>query len=350
MKYRLKKKNLMLIILVVIILIGGLSTALIFKNKDTNNSTLDSKNDIPREKEPEVVIPQIQIVDINSKSRPYAVMINNIGAARPYHTGLQNAYLVYELMVEGGITRYLALFKDNLPSEVGSVRSARHYYLDYVMENDAYYVHWGWSPKAQSDIKTLKINNLNGLTYGSPYFFRKKLNVSSEHTGYVNLSEMPKLSSQKKYRETTNTDLLLNYSAMNVNLESAQDALKIDLKYSSGFITNYAYDKDSNSYKQSVNNKAHTDYKTKEQYTVKNIIVYKLPYKTIDNYGRQDIENIGSGEGYFITGGKYIEITWEKKTREDQTIYKDLNGKEITVNDGNTWIHILPTNGNITIN
>ena len=99
-----------------------------------------------------------------------------------------------------------------------------------------------------------------------------------------------------------------------------------------------------------INNKAHTDYNTKEQYTVKNIIVYQVQYKTIDNHGRQDISNLGTGTGYYITGGKCINITWEKKTRESKTIYKDENGQEITLNDGNTWIHILPTNGNININ
>ena len=220
-----------------------------YQDKEFKNVCSDNIEN-ETEEEPEVIIPEIQIVDVNSKSRPYAVMINNLGAARPYHTGLQSAYLVYELMVEGGITRYLALFKDNLPAEVGSVRSARHYYLDYALENDAYYVHWGWSPKAESDIKTLGINNLNGLTYSTPYFFRKKLNVSSEHTGFVHLNEMPNLVNQKKYRTTTDKGLLFNYSPTNVNLVNSKDALKIDLKYSSGFTTNYEYDASSNSYKQ----------------------------------------------------------------------------------------------------
>ena len=54
------------------------------------------------------------------------------------------------------------------------MRSSRHYYLDYALENDAVYVHWGWSPQAQSDISSLGINNINGLTYEGVYFFRDK--------------------------------------------------------------------------------------------------------------------------------------------------------------------------------
>jgi len=111
------------------------------------------------------------------------------------------------------------------------------------------------------------------------------------------------------------------------------------------------YDKEEAVYKQSVNNKAHSDYETHKQYTVKNIITYQVANKSIsgDNKGRQDISNVGSGKGYFITGGVSVPITWEKSSRDGQTVYKYMNGTEISVNDGNTWIHIVPQNGNISI-
>ena len=85
-------------------------------------------------------------------------MINNHKAARP-QSGLQEAYIVYEFMVEGGITRMMALYRDNASAKIGSVRSSRHYYLDYVLENDAMYFHWGGSPQAYSDMKALKIEH-----------------------------------------------------------------------------------------------------------------------------------------------------------------------------------------------
>ncbi len=350
-----KKKNLFIIGIVSVLLIGGLYLGVtkIFNNSDSLDSEIDNK-DSKNNKKPEE--PKVQIVDVNSKSRPYAVMINNIGAARPYHIGLQDAYLVYEIIVEGGITRYLALFKDNLPEMVGSVRSARHYYLDYVLENDAYYIHWGWSPQAKSDISSLKINNLNGLSSGSPYFFRKKYSASlgSEHTGYANLKEMTELVEKKNYRTETNKALLLKYSAKNIDLsdkDDVQEATNIDLKYSNSYITNYVYDSDNKVYKQFVNDKEHIDYDTTKQYTVKNIITYQVSNKSIsgDDKGRQDIDNIGDGEGYYITEGKAVPITWEKSSRSAQTIYKYKDGTKLTVNDGNTWIHIVPTSGDIGI-
>lgn len=351
MKLKLKKKNLIIIIAAAILLIGGIITSIILlSNKDNKDPDENKEVNKKEEKKEE---PTVQIVDLNSTSRPYAVMINNIGAARPYHTGLQDAYLVYEIVVEGGITRYLALFKDKTNEVVGNVRSARHYYLDYVLENDAYYVHWGWSPQAQSDISTLDIDNLNGLIYSSPYFFRQKISgVNTEHTAFTNLSELANLADRLGYRKETNKDLLLNYSATSVELSNdATDATNIDLKYSGSSTTNYVYDSEAKVYKQYVNNKEHTDYETKEQYTVKNIIAYQVGNTTItgDNKGRQDLDNIGSGTGYFITEGKSIPITWEKDSRSQQTVYRYEDGTEITVNDGNTWIHIIPKSGKISI-
>ena len=86
------------------------------------------------------------------------------------------------------------------------------------------------------------------------------------------------------------------------------------------------------------------DYVTKKQYTTKNIITYKLPNSTIsgDQKGRQDVDTVGSGEGYYISEGYATPITWEKTCRSCKTIYKYSDGKELKVNDGNTWIQIQP--------
>ena len=74
------------------------------------------------------------------------------------------------------IGRYgiIDLFKDKDTARIASVRSSRHYFLDYAMENDAIYTHYGWSPQAESDIASYRINNINGmLEYNN--FFKKSI-------------------------------------------------------------------------------------------------------------------------------------------------------------------------------
>ncbi len=93
----------------------------------------------------------------------------------------------------------------------------------------------------------------------------------------------------------------------------------------------------------------HKDYITGNQYTTKNIITYQVKNYSIDSYGRQGLENIGSGEGYYITNGYAVKITWEKTARDAQTVYKYMDGNEIDVNDGVTWIQIQPVGKELTI-
>ena len=339
--------KLLIIILVLLIIIAGILLALKVLNKGQEDVTTGQ---IAEENKEE---PQVQIVDVNSKTRPYAVMINNNHSAWP-QCGLEDAYLVYEIVAEGGITRMMALYKDKLPEKIGSVRSSRHYFIDYAEENDAIYIHWGGSPQAYSRINT-GIDNLDGIALEGTIFFRDKtLNRAYEHTGFVDLAKAKQTAESKGYTRDVEKDLLLNYSATEIDLNSitgVQSADDITLKYSDYHTTSYEYDEENKVYKRSMSGKANVDLETGKQYTAKNIIVYKVNNYTLggENKGRQELENIGSGSGYYISCGYAVPITWEKTSHSGQTVYKYENGEEITVNDGNTFIQIMPTTGTIKI-
>ena len=294
--------------------------------------------------------PKVKIVDLDSNSRSIGVSINNNHDAWP-HAGLQDAYLCYELIAEGGITRILAFYKDQTTAKIGSVRSARHYFLDYVLENDAIFVHFGHSPQALADIKSLKINNLNGM-YDSSVFYRdNSLNKAYEHTAFTTMAKIQKGIKSKGYRNTSDV-MLLNYSPVKVDYSSDEtmiDANKVSIEYSGYQTTSYVYDKENMNYLMYMDGKKHVDSVTGKQYTVKNIITYKVKNSAIDAKGRQNLYNTGTGEGYFISNGKAIKIKWTKKDRSSKTVYTLMNGKELVVNDGNTWIHIEPTGKTLKI-
>lgn len=317
-------------------------------NKDKNNDNKENTNNNNPVKEEK----KVSIVDLDSNQRTYAVMINNHKAARP-QSGLQEAYIVYEMMVEGGITRMLALYRDAASSKIGSVRSSRHYYLDYVLENDAMYFHWGGSPQAYSDIKTLKIEHVDAN--GSVFWKDKTLNRGTEHTAFTSTQKMTEYVKKKNIRNTSNKPLLLDYSTEEIDLSSLEDNIEannVSIKFSNYQTATYIYDSLNKVYNRQDAGKNSTDLQTQNQYTAKNIIVYSLKYSTIpnDKSGRQNLDNIGKGKGYYITNGYAIPITWEKTSRSSQTIYKHLNGDKIKVNDGNTYIEIYPTRGELKIN
>lgn len=333
---------------ILVLVFIGLCCLLLFKgvNKQEYHEEEPKPTEVP-------VTKNLNIIDLNSKSRPIAVMVNNHPTARNYHSGLQDAYIVYELIVEGGLTRLMAVYKDANTAKVGSVRSSRHYFLDYALENDAIYVHFGWSPQAQSDISSLGVNNINGL-YDNFYWRDKSLGISTEHTAFTSMENIKSTINRKGYRSTSDKKPLLNYSASEIdlsNIEGAKVANKVSIKYSNSVITSYEYDAVNKVYKRSVNGTVHKDYVTGKQYTAKNIITYQVTNSAIsgDHKGRQNFNNLTTGNGYYISNGYSVPIKWSKSTRDGQTKYTYLDGTEINVNDGNTYIQIQPTGQSLSI-
>ena len=341
----MNKKGLLilLIVLISLSLCGGLYLILFKDGKGGSGKTTTTTTTT-------TTAPPLKIVNPETKSRPFAIMVNNVDGARKLQSGLQDAYIIYEMMVEGGITRYLALYLDQTTERIGSIRSARHYYLDYALENDAIYVHHGYSPQAQSDWSKLGVDRIE--VSNTTGWRDKSVSKTYEYTLFTNIEKLNKGIGSK--RTERNKDLLLEYSVYDIDLsekEEAKEANKVSIPYSNGTKNTYEYDTENKVYKRSVNGKAQTDYVTGKQLTVKNIITYKVKYSNIagDNKGRQTIDNIGSGEGYFISNGYAVPITWEKSSRSKATVYKYKDGTEIVVNDGNTFIQIQPSNQSLTI-
>ena len=335
------KKKIFVILLILPILICGCS-------KETNNK-MDSNNsnDIKEEK-------KVQIIDLESNERPYAVMINTHNDALP-QSGLQDAYIVYELMVEGGITRMMALFKGKELDKIGSVRSARTQYLGYVYENDAIYVHAGGAKDALNRISSEGINDID---VDGQYGVRDtSLNRAWEHTLFTTTDLLNTAVSNRGFRTETNVDNLLNYQVDPLNLEeytTKSVANNISIQYSYYRTSQYTYNTETKTYLRTMNGNPNTDLVTGKQYAVKNIIVYGVNHSSYCYNGYcayQKIDNIGTGEGYYITEGYAIPITWTKENEKAQTLYTvKETGKELVVNDGNTYIQIYPTSGNLSIN
>ena len=346
----MSKKGIRILIAILIIVIIGAGALLAYKiMKNKNNDT----QEVSDSEEEEILTAEVKNKDIQifkGTDRPIAVMIDNHNQAWP-QAGLNKAYLVYEAIVEGGETRLMALFKGVTVDKIGPVRSSRHYFLDYAMENDAIYAHYGWSPQAESDIKRYSINNLNGITESETTFWRVK-DKSAPHNAVTSTDAILKAAKAKKYKTTSTKESVLNYVTDEVDLKDGQGATTVTIPHSTLQTVKYEYDEENQVYKRYARNKAQTDWDTGNSVTTKNIIItfcdnYELD--DVENKGRQGLKNIGTFDGYYITNGKAIKIKCIKEERNKQTRYEDLKGNEIEVNDGNTWINICPTDAEVQI-
>lgn len=347
------RKTWLIILGVIIVVLLGVGVFIVIKDSNKGKN-IDLSEKSPEEKEPikEEAKEKVDIVDLESTSRPIAVMINNHPEARPLQSGFQDAYLVYEMQVEYGLTRLMAVYKDKQTERIGSVRSARHTFLDYIMENDAIYTHFGGSYLAEEQLTKFGINNINGMS-DAGFWRDTSLNVAYEHTAFTSISRIKEATKNKGYRLTSDKKTLLNYNVSDTDLsvnDRAVSANNITLAFSPYTQTSFSYDANNKNYKRSVNGKDIVDYVTKKQITFKNIIAIKVNNWTISGTPLQDFSNIDSGDGYYITNGYSIPIKWYKNDRASQTIYKDLDGNEISVSDGNTFIGIIPLNNSFVIN
>lgn len=283
--------------------------------------------------------------------RPYAVMIDNEGTKSLPQGGIYLAQVVYEIIVEGGETRLMPVFWEKDPTMIGPVRSSRHYFLDYVMEHDAIYVHFGYSPMAMNDIKKYKINNINGVANGGEVFWDLTNDRRNWQDSYTSMEKVKGYVERVKYRTETDKGLVFKFADKDSELSGEGTANDISIRYSAGYTCSYKYDATKKLYLRNRKGNPHMERLTGEQFTAKNIIIQFVSNHLIkgDDAGRQEVNTVGSGEGYYISNGKYIKIKWSKKSRTEQTKYTDADGNELVLNPGQTWVQITPTSGKVTI-
>ena len=326
----------LIVLLIIVAIIAGVLLALkIMQDKQTSSGEIKENEQIQQQE------PVKTVKTFSGEERAIALMIDNHEGAWP-QGGLNDADLVYEIIVEGGETRLMAVFKGKNLEKIGPVRSARHYFIDYALENDAIYTHFGWSPQAESDIKTYSVNNINGITETSESFWRTT-DKYAPHNVATSTEKILEIAERKGYRTTSNQESVLNYVTDEVNLEDGTAITKVTIPYSYLQEVSYEYDEENKVFVRYARGEKQIDWNTKQPVTTKNIIItFAQNYSLNDaeNKGRQGLKNIGTLDGYYITNGKYILIKCEKTDRTSQTIYKDLDGNEIEVNDGNTFIQI----------
>lgn len=278
-------------------------------------------------------------------TRPFAIMINNIQYASRYHSGISQAGILYEAVVEGGITRLMGLFENPTSDIIGSVRSARHYYVSFADEYDAIFVHYGQTKYAVSKINELGIDTLSGLSGEGTTVFYRQHSIRPPHNAFTGKDGLDKGVKRKKYRTTYRKDYKghFKFNKKNEEPEQGKDAQKVKINFSNYTSPFFEYDKDKKIYKRFQFGGPHMDHKTGKQLTFKNIILQYVKEWDIDRNGYQtmDIAN-ASGKGYYITNGKAVEITWKKSESQKEMKYYNKEGKELSINPGRTYIGIVP--------
>ncbi len=268
--------------------------------------------------------------------RPVAIMINNVDFAQKVQSGIENADIVFETEVEGGITRMMAVFSDisKASGDIGSVRSARVVYPHIAMGLGAVYIHAGSDDEyCTPEMKNIGINSVDINRY-TKYSFRKPNGLSSEHTLYTKADLLNKAIKDYDFGAVKKAEPFANFAEDGETVTLAGgSASNISVPFSSSYVTKFTYDAEGGKY-----NKTKPSGSCKESY--KNIFVLKTAMSHYPN-GKHRLIDLTSGSGYYISNGSYEEIKWSKGAANDAFTFTKADGTTLTVNQGSSYVCIL---------
>lgn len=276
-----------------------------------------------------------------AERRPLGIMVENAPEARP-QSGLDKASFIFETPSEGGITRFLVFYVENDASEVGPVRSARTYFVDWADEVRAIYGHCGGSAVATDALASDKyVCDINQFTYGS-YFWRDNSRFAP-HNLYTTTDKVRAAASSAKCSQKA------DYKGYQFKDDAKEEergtAQTITVNFSSAiFQVVYNYDPEKNVYLRSIAGKPHNDKVTGAQLAPKSMVVMHADRITSPSDGTQQSHAVttGTGAAEIYMDGKKITGTWKRASISDRTIFYDEVSKEVVFDRGQIWISVLP--------
>jgi hypothetical protein len=294
--------------------------------------------------EPEpVVCPLTGLETTASPDRiPIAVAIDNVRQARP-QAGLDKADIVYEMLAEGGIPRFLALYYCAGDSEdrIGPVRSARTYFISVAGQFDAALAHAGGSPQALREIEAGRIHSLDQFRFGEAYQ-RDRLR-RAPYNLYTSTAQLRGAAEGAGFSAPGR----LEGPRFETPQSLGTEPYSIQIPYPTTRVT-YEYTPSTGEYARFMDGAAHRDEVSGEQLTVKNVIIQFARHSVVDERGRLGIDLVGTGDAIFFTGGRRIEGSWIRDSESDAFRYEDAGGNPVTFVPGQSWVQIVRTGTNVT--
>ena len=317
------------------------------------------------EPDPEPVIPMgtnpltglpLELEYVND--RPVAVIFNNLYQAMP-QLGISQADIIYEIPAEGGITRMLGVFQTLKDVKtLGSVRSARPYFLEAALGHDAFLVHAGGSEDAYSNIRSWDVDNMDGVRGGNDakIFWRdpdRKKSMGSEHSLVTSGEKIQEYIDSTSWTKEHPADYTYDQKfAEDGTPKDGTPAEYFELYFSHYKTGRFTYDGDSHQYKIVQYSQPYIDGNTGEQLRVNNVLVLETDVRRIsgDTEGRLKIQMTGTGEGTYFCGGSAIPIQWSKADRNSPFVYTKNDGTPLIMEQGTSYICIMdPDQSKLTI-
>lgn len=274
-------------------------------------------------------------------NRPALVVkIDNVDAARP-QIGINQADVVFEEEVEGGLSRLAAVFHSRGSDPVGPIRSVRttdvHLFSNL---NKPLFASSGGNAGTREQLLDSTLVDVGPTEYPDIYF--RESGRVPPHNYLSRTSDIWRSAAGRGGRPPA----LFTFLAPNApRPATAIDATGVDLTFGS---TRVGYTWNGTGWARTQNNRAHVD-AAGQQVAPPNLIVQFTRYgvSPADENSPEAIVS-GSGEVWVFTKGYLVRGTWSRKNDSAVTTYTDTSGNTISLTPGSTWVE-LPREGNASL-
>ena len=274
------------------------------------------------------------------RARPVGFMIDNQADALPW-SGIDQASLVIESPVEGGITRLFALFDPSVNSStvIGPVRSARPYFVDWAQGWQAGYGHVGGSPDALDKIRGLGASfaNLDEMANGTAFY--RSQDRSAPHNVYTTLGLIEPVM-LTRYGTSTANFSPWRFEPLATSTDALVSSPTVRIPYGGSYSVSWKFDVARGQYVRSrmgVNGTQKT--LTGAELTAANVVVIKTDAQVLDEKGRLALRTTGSGDAMIYRAGKKYVARWTRAPGELMR-FEGADGSEYPLSAGTTWIEL----------
>ena len=296
------------------------------------------------------------IPDTALGTRPAAIMVSNSKDSLP-QWGISQADIIWEMLAEGRITRFLAIFQDPTKiDKLASIRSARPYYIDIAQSYGAVYMHFGGSEPAFAAIKARSdLVSINGLSWWEGVLFHRdpdrRKALGMEHSVYTAGEYMADAYERlDKPMELESTPSAFKFSTTHSALEG-EPADKVTLTFSSGHKPWFEYDAEAGVYRRWQYGDPHMDAYLDKQIECKNLLVLRMVLTDVPGSALKlvEIDTTGEGDGLYFCEGKYVPITWKKDAYNTPITFYTEDGAELVCARGQSFISVMTTTADLEI-